>query len=153
MRPYGRGKAGTVTGQTPVRRRLVGAALRRYRENVGYTLDDAARVLDCDRSKISRVETGQRGIRPKELRELLAEYGVPDGEQDALAVIAGRGGPRGWPDSYPDVLSGKYGEALEMAETGSDAVSMIKDNSPPVSPHEIRELNYRFCGCNDRLPI
>jgi transcriptional regulator with XRE-family HTH domain len=108
MWPQGRGKAGTVTGETPVRRRLVGAALRRYRDNVGYTLEDAARVLECDRSKISRVETGQRGIRPRELRELLAEYGVPDGEQDALAVIAGRGGPRGWPDSYPDVLSGKY---------------------------------------------
>jgi transcriptional regulator with XRE-family HTH domain len=51
-----------------VRRRLVGGALRRYRENVGYALEDAARVLECDRSKISRIETGQRGIRPKELR-------------------------------------------------------------------------------------
>jgi transcriptional regulator with XRE-family HTH domain len=89
-----------------VRRRLVGAALRRYRENVGYTLEDAARVLECDRSKISRVETGQRGIRPKELRELLAEYGVPAGEQDAVTAIAGRGGQRGgWWHSYPDVLS------------------------------------------------
>ena len=57
----------------PVRRRLVGGALRRYRENLGYTLDDAARILECDRSKISRVETGQRGIRGKELRELLTE--------------------------------------------------------------------------------
>jgi hypothetical protein len=74
---------------------------------VGYTLDDAARLLECDRSKISRVETGQRGIRPKELRELLAEYGVPDGEQDAVTAIAGRGGQRGgWWHSYPDALSG-----------------------------------------------
>jgi transcriptional regulator with XRE-family HTH domain len=46
-----------------VRRRLVGRALRRYRENLGYTLEDAARTLECDRSKISRIETGQRGIR------------------------------------------------------------------------------------------
>ena len=51
-----------------MRRRVVGGALRRYRENVGYALEDAARVLECDRSKISRIETGQRGIRPKELR-------------------------------------------------------------------------------------
>lgn len=42
----------------PVRRRLVGDALRRYRENLGYTLDDAARILECDRSKVSRIETG-----------------------------------------------------------------------------------------------
>ena len=69
-----------------MRRRLVGGALRRYRENVGYALEDAARVLECDRSKISRIETGQRGIRPKELRELLTEYGEPEREQAALAA-------------------------------------------------------------------
>ena len=59
-----------------MRRRLVGGALRRYRENAGYALEDAARVLECDRSKISRIETGQRGIRRNELRDLLAEYGI-----------------------------------------------------------------------------
>jgi len=47
----------------PVRRQLLGAALRQYRQNLGYVLDDAARILECDRSKISRIETGQRGIR------------------------------------------------------------------------------------------
>jgi transcriptional regulator with XRE-family HTH domain len=52
----------------PVQRRLVGAALRRYRERLGYRLEDAARVLECNPSKISRIETGQRGIRPLELR-------------------------------------------------------------------------------------
>jgi transcriptional regulator with XRE-family HTH domain len=103
-----RGKAGTVTEGPPVRRRLVGGALRRYRENVGYTLEDAARVLDCDRSKISRIETGQRGIRPKELRELLAEYGVPAGEQSALVTIAGRGGQHSWWRPYAGALSGTY---------------------------------------------
>ena len=76
-----------------MRRRLIGGALRRHRENMGYALEDAARVLECDRSKISRIETGQRGIRPKELRELLAEYAVPDREQAALMAIASRGGP------------------------------------------------------------
>ena len=63
------------------RRLLIGAALRRYREDLGFLLEDAARVLECDRSKISRIETGQRGIRPKELRELLTEYGVSEQEQ------------------------------------------------------------------------
>jgi transcriptional regulator with XRE-family HTH domain len=43
------------------RRLLIGAALRRYREDLGFILEDAARVLECDRSKISRIETGQRG--------------------------------------------------------------------------------------------
>jgi transcriptional regulator with XRE-family HTH domain len=79
--------------------------LRRYREHVGYALEDAARVLECDRSKISRIETGQRGIRPKELRELLTEYGVPDSEQAALVAIASRGSQRGWWHAYAGSLS------------------------------------------------
>jgi transcriptional regulator with XRE-family HTH domain len=65
-----------VIDTLPVRRRLVGATLRRYREHLGYGLADAARVLECDRSKISRIETGQRGIRIRDLRDLLREYGV-----------------------------------------------------------------------------
>jgi transcriptional regulator with XRE-family HTH domain len=101
----------------------VGGALRRYRENVGYTLEDAARLLECDRSKISRVETGQRGIRPKELRELLAEYGVPDGEQAAMTAIAGRGGQHGWWQSYPGVLSGEYLDYVIMESAASQIMT------------------------------
>jgi transcriptional regulator with XRE-family HTH domain len=106
-----------------VRRRLVGGALRRYRENAGYTLQDAARVLECDRSKISRIETGQRGIRPKELRELLAEYGVPDREQAALVAIASRGGQRGWWHPYADVLPGAYLDYVIMESAASEIMT------------------------------
>ena len=72
----------------PARRRLVGAALRRYRENVGYDLADAARVLGCDRSKISRIESGERGIRAPELQALLTEYGVDLPAKEALAALS-----------------------------------------------------------------
>src|ERR1700677_3961989 len=80
-----------VIDAPPARRLLLGTALRQYREGLGYLLDDAARVLDCDRSKISRIETGHRGIRRRELRELLTEYGVSDQAQNALAVLAQAG--------------------------------------------------------------
>ena len=106
-----------------MRRRLVGGALRRYRDNAGYTLEDAARVLECDRSKISRIETGQRGIRPKELRELLAEYGVPDREQAALVAIASRGGQRGWWHPYTDVLPGAYLDYVIMESAASEIMT------------------------------
>jgi transcriptional regulator with XRE-family HTH domain len=103
-----------------VRRRLVGGALRRYRENVGYALEDAARVLECDRSKISRIETGQRGIRPKELRELLTEYGVPEGEQGALVAIASRGGQHGWWQPYADIFSEAYLDYVIMESAAAE---------------------------------
>src|SRR5438270_3294170 len=118
-----RGKAGTVTGEAPVRRRLVGGALRRYRENMGYALEDAARVLECDRSKISRIETGQRGIRPKELRELLTEYGVPDSEQAALVGLARRRDSRGWWDQYANVLPEAFADYLAMESTAAEIMT------------------------------
>ena len=123
MRPEDRRKAGIVTEDPPVRRRLVGGALRRYRENVGYALEDAARVLECDRSKISRIETGQRGIRPKELRELLTEYGVPPSEQLALVSIAGRGGQHSWWHPYADTLSDAYLDYVIMESAASEIMT------------------------------
>jgi transcriptional regulator with XRE-family HTH domain len=106
-----------------VRRRLVGSALRRYRENVGYTLEDAARVLECDRSKISRIETGQRGIRPKELRELLTEYGVPASEQLALVSIASRGGQHSWWRPYADAMSDACLDYVIMESAASEIMT------------------------------
>ena len=106
-----------------MRRRLVGGALRRYRENVGYALEDAARVLECDRSKISRIETGQRGIRPKELRELLTEYGVPSSEQLALVSIASRGGQQSWWHPYVDAMSDAYLDYVIMESAASEIMT------------------------------
>jgi transcriptional regulator with XRE-family HTH domain len=106
-----------------VRRRLVGGALRRYRENVGYSLEDAARILECDRSKISRIETGQRGIRPKELRELMAEYGVPASEQLALVAIASRGGQHSWWHPYAGVWSDAYLDYVIMESAASEIMA------------------------------
>jgi transcriptional regulator with XRE-family HTH domain len=47
-----------VTPALPLRQRLIGATLRRYREDAGCDLQDAARTLGCDRSKVSRIEAG-----------------------------------------------------------------------------------------------
>jgi transcriptional regulator with XRE-family HTH domain len=109
-----------MTATPPVRRRLLGAALRRYRENLGFRLEEAARILDCDRSKISRIETGQRGISAKELRELLTEYGVPDGEQAALLAVAHRGRQHGWWQGYQSVLSDAGQDFVIMEAAASE---------------------------------
>jgi DNA-binding XRE family transcriptional regulator len=103
----------------PVRRRLVGDALRRYRENLGYTLEDAAQLLQCDRSKISRIENGQRGIRPKELRELLTEYGIGDHQQAILAVMTDSRSGRGWYGAYVDVLPGAWRDYVVLETIAS----------------------------------
>lgn len=126
----------------PVRRRLVGSALRRYRQNLGYALDDAARILECDRSKISRIETGQRGIRGKELRELLTEYGVSDEQQEILVALTARRDPSGWHHTYADVLPGAWQDYL-ILETFATRISAYEPQRIPAllqTPAYAREL-------------
>jgi len=109
----------------------VGGALRRFRENLGYSLEDAAQILECDRSKISRIENGQRGIRGKELRELLAEYGI-DGQQQAILVaMADSRGARGWYGANTDVLPSAYQDYL-LFEAGASRVSVYEAQRIPA---------------------
>lgn len=127
-----------MTEPPPVRRRLLGAALRRHREGLGYRLDDAARVLECDRSKISRIESGQRGIRTKDLRDLLTEYGVGEQEQRTLTAIAQSPRARGWWQPYADVLHGGWLEYL-ITET---AASQIQAYQPQLVPDLLQTPEY-----------
>jgi transcriptional regulator with XRE-family HTH domain len=100
---------------------LVGCALRRYREGLGYRLGDAARILECDTSKISRIETGERGIRPKELRELLGEYGADPASVEALLALAGPRGRDGWWEGFRVIWGGAFRDFL-AAENAATAV-------------------------------
>jgi transcriptional regulator with XRE-family HTH domain len=110
-----------MTHALSARHRLIGYALRQYREGLGYRLGDAARVLECDASKVSRIETGQRGIRPKELGELLTEYGADPASREALLTLAGPCGRDGWWAGFNTVLGGAFRDFL-AAESAATAI-------------------------------
>jgi transcriptional regulator with XRE-family HTH domain len=97
---------------------------------MGYTLDDVARVLECDRSKMSRVETGERGIRGKELRELLAEFGVAGDQQAILELLASPRGARGWFREYESVLRGAWRDYLAL-ETAASRILVYEAQRVP----------------------
>ena len=105
-------------------------ALRRYRENRGFTLEDAARVLECDRSKISRIETGQRGIRARDLRDLIAEYDVGEQERAFLAAIATPKSASGWWQEYEDVLAGEWRDYLIMESLAAQILTYHTQQIP-----------------------
>ncbi|WP_267594125.1 helix-turn-helix domain-containing protein [Carbonactinospora thermoautotrophica] len=47
--------------------------------------------LECHASKISRVENGRSGVRPRDVRDMLDLYGVTDeGEREALPWPGGK---------------------------------------------------------------
>jgi transcriptional regulator with XRE-family HTH domain len=114
----------------PVRRQLVGGALRRYRENLGCTIADAARTLNCDPSKISRIETGERGLRTAELHTLLSEYGADEDMQAALMAIAGPRKPAGW----------WAGHDLSQAEQDYMALEALATQACYYAPLQVPEL-------------
>jgi transcriptional regulator with XRE-family HTH domain len=131
-----------MPGTPPVRRRLLGSALREYRQSLGYNLDEAARILDCDRSKISRIETGERGIRPKELRELLTEYGVPATEQEALLAVAHRGRESGWWIDFRDVLSADAQDFVILESAATEILGYEPNQVPDLlqTPDYVRAV-------------
>lgn len=113
----------TTKQVSTVRRRRLGAELRRLREAAGMTLEDAAKVLECSDSKISRIETGHIGIRTLDLRVLLARYGVEPGPRyDALLRLARESRMRGhWLQKFNDVLTDPFRDFIRLEE---DVASM-----------------------------
>jgi transcriptional regulator with XRE-family HTH domain len=124
---------------TSARQRLVGWYLRDYRESAGYDLADAARLLGCNRSKISRIETGQRGIPPQELCALLAGYGARPAVVAALAALARpHRDADGWWTGYASVLPEPY---LEFAAAEATA-SAIMTYAPAQVPELLQTPAY-----------
>ena len=93
-------------GGPTVRRRRLGAELRRYREAAGLTIDVVAERMDCSASKISRLETGQTGASPRDVRDMLVLYDVGRPELEDLMDVARETRQRGWWRPYGSILTG-----------------------------------------------
>jgi transcriptional regulator with XRE-family HTH domain len=88
-----------------VRRRRLGAELRRLREDHSRKLDEVAGELGLVASTLSRIETGKAPIKTYYLNKLLDLYEVSDPAVRQLLVDMAREGHRkGWWSDYDDVL-------------------------------------------------
>jgi transcriptional regulator with XRE-family HTH domain len=84
-------------GSPTVRRRELGAILRTLRLAHGMTVEDVAASLLCSPSKVSRMETGHRGVTRRDVRDLCDLYGVTDpDERERLMRLAVGGKQQGW---------------------------------------------------------
>ncbi|MEU7865606.1 helix-turn-helix transcriptional regulator [Dactylosporangium sp. NPDC049140] len=95
-------------GSPTLRRRQLGMELRRLREAAHVTIDHVAERLECSGSKISRIETGQTGVTPRDVRDMLDIYGVDPEYADQLLKIAREARQKGWWQLYGDVLTSAY---------------------------------------------
>lgn len=103
-----------------VRRRQLGAELRRLREAAGLTCEEVGVRLECHGSKISRLENGRSGVRPRDLRDILDAYDVTDDRQrEALLALARDSKKKGWWHTYGDVISDRYADLIALEHDAS----------------------------------
>ncbi|WP_269082843.1 helix-turn-helix domain-containing protein [Allosalinactinospora lopnorensis] len=83
--------------------------LRRLRENVGMTGEEAAEKMSWSGSKLSRIERGQVASNSDDIRDLLELYGVNEpGLRQTLVMLARESRRRGWWHVYGDVLPERF---------------------------------------------
>lgn len=103
-----------------VRRRRLASELRRLREAAHLTCDEVAAELDCSASKISRIETGRTSASPRDVRDLLGIYGVPDAVRDSLIQLARESRQKGWWQGYGDSVQPHLATYLGMESEASE---------------------------------
>ncbi|MFC8450950.1 helix-turn-helix domain-containing protein [Kitasatospora sp. NPDC057223] len=92
-----------------VRRRRLGAELRRLRETLGMTAEEVAGRLMVSQSKISRLENGRRSISQRDVRDLCDVYNVDDERIRAgLMEMAKESRQRGWWHEFNDIPYSVY---------------------------------------------
>ncbi|MEO3809619.1 helix-turn-helix transcriptional regulator [Sphaerisporangium sp. B11E5] len=90
-----------MPGANPtLRRRQLAGRLRELRKHAGLSIEDAAQRLECSTAKISRIETAQRGVIPRDVRDLCEIYGIGPAETDALMTMAREAREPGWWQAY-----------------------------------------------------
>ncbi len=98
-----------------LRRRRLAAELRRLRDQSGLSVTEAAKRLDWQASRLSRIETRQSGITAPDLRKLLNLYEVEDqGYRAYLAELARRVNERGWWQKYAGMIVSNYADLISL---------------------------------------
>jgi hypothetical protein len=101
-------------------RMMLGSQLRRLREAAGVTPDAAGWHIRSSRSKISRMENGRVGFKDRDLRDLLALYGVTDPQiTSAMLALASQAHAQEWWAKFGDVLPGWFEPYLGLEASAS----------------------------------
>lgn len=131
------------TGSPTVRRRELGALLRALRNERGLTVEQVATELLCSPSKVSRMETGQRGATARDIRDLCTLYGVVNAaQQDRLTRLAAAGKRQGWWQGFElDYFSTYVGleeEAISLSYYQSSVVpGLLQTPAYARAVHEV----------------
>ncbi|GAA1506206.1 helix-turn-helix transcriptional regulator [Sphaerisporangium rubeum] len=104
------------TGST-VRRIMLGASLRKLREDRGLSREEAGFHIRASESKISRMELGRVGFKTRDVEDLLTLYGVNDdaARRGLLEMVREANAP-GWWQKYSDLLPAWFNTYIGLEE-------------------------------------
>ena len=140
-----------------VRQRRVSAELRTLRIAAGLTCLDVAKALDCSESKISRMETGDRGLYADDVSAILGFLRVPAAKRTELLALVREGEERNWheihgklPTNWKDLIRFEseatairnYEPMLfpGLAQVADYSRALILGASPKLSDSEVDAL-------------
>ena len=124
-----------MAGRSPkVRRRRLGIELRQLREGAEYTIEQVAARLEVSDSKISRIENGQVGATPRDVRDMAALYGVTGQRMENLMQLARETREKPWWSEYSDL-------ELDYAAYEAEATSILLF-SPMLVPGLLQTADY-----------
>ncbi|MGO8887879.1 MAG: helix-turn-helix domain-containing protein [Streptosporangiaceae bacterium] len=103
-----------------VRRRRLALELRRLRETAKLTCEEVAEHLECSASKISRVETGRVSVSPRDVRDMLALYGVSEVQSESLVQLARDSRQKGWWHAYSDTIQPQFAAFIGLESAASE---------------------------------
>lgn len=133
-------------GSPTVRRRELGTLLRKLREEKGMTVRQVTEQLLCSPSKVSRIETGQRGATQRDVRDLCDFYGVTDQAfRNQLMDLAKQGKRQGWWQPFGLPYSTYVGFEAEAR--------VIRDFDSAVVPGLLQTPEYVRALHEDPLPF
>lgn len=122
-----------------VARLVLGVRLRRLREERDVSRVAAGHAIRASRSKISRLEGGRHGVKPRDVADLLTLYGVTDeAERATLLTLAEQANTPAWWQCYGDVVPAWTQVYLGVEQ----AASLIRCFEVQRVPHLLQTPDY-----------
>jgi transcriptional regulator with XRE-family HTH domain len=120
----GKGLSDDRAKPTVAARRLR-TALKRARNEAGFTQDKAAESLEWSQSKIVRIESSTVGITTTDLRALLSLYGITDEKLVADLIATAREARQApwWKKEFGDIASEQYLQFVDVEQTAEEILS------------------------------
>jgi transcriptional regulator with XRE-family HTH domain len=111
---------GHLSGGPTVVRIMLGAQLRRLREQAGISREDAGYHIRASGSKISRMELGRVSFRDRDVTDLADLYGVIDpAERDSLLALVREANAAPWWQKYGDAMPDWFAMYVGLEESAS----------------------------------